>query len=322
MMSCLRLAAPVVLAVRSGLPPARRGRAGRRRQRRPRRRSRRPIRTWKRRTPLQPGDAFGEEVTLPAAHHHLPARPQQMGQRASTRWSIPSNRSTQYLAKQGIEPNGPPMTIYVETDDTGFGFRVAVPVAQARRTRPRATSRSARRRPARRSNSCTAAPTARWTKPMRRSSIISTTRGWRPRTFSSRNIPTARSARRQAQGQCLRSGEMTMTDMPDIAILVDLARRLSPPPPLPGAGDRQARHRHRPGLDLGGARHRGDPHRRHQPGQDRARGERRQRQADDRGDERDQGSGIADARHPDLAAVAAAAIRSTRAAPTACSASR
>ena len=33
-------------------------------------------------------------------------------------------------------------------------------------------------------------------------------------------------------------------------------------------------------------------------------------------------SGIADARHPDLAAVAAAAIRSTRPAPRACSASR
>jgi len=35
------------------------------------------------------------------------------------------------MAKLGVKPNGPPMTIYTATDDTGFQFQAAVPVAQA-----------------------------------------------------------------------------------------------------------------------------------------------------------------------------------------------
>jgi effector-binding domain-containing protein len=34
-----------------------------------------------------------------------------------------------YLEKQGIKPDGAPMTIYTSTDDTGFQFQAAVPVA-------------------------------------------------------------------------------------------------------------------------------------------------------------------------------------------------
>ena len=49
------------------------------------------------------------------------------------------------------------MTIYTQTDDTGFNFRAAVPVAQAPKDARRATSQSARHRPARRSNSSIAA---------------------------------------------------------------------------------------------------------------------------------------------------------------------
>jgi effector-binding domain-containing protein len=36
-----------------------------------------------------------------------------------------------FLAKQGIKPAGPPMTIYTSTDDTSFQFEAAVPVADA-----------------------------------------------------------------------------------------------------------------------------------------------------------------------------------------------
>jgi effector-binding domain-containing protein len=34
------------------------------------------------------------------------------------------------MAKQGLQASGSPMTIYTATDDTGFQFRAALPVAQ------------------------------------------------------------------------------------------------------------------------------------------------------------------------------------------------
>jgi effector-binding domain-containing protein len=36
----------------------------------------------------------------------------------------------EYLTKAGIKPAGPFMTIYTETDDTGFSFQAAAPIAQ------------------------------------------------------------------------------------------------------------------------------------------------------------------------------------------------
>ena len=35
------------------------------------------------------------------------------------------------LGKQGVKPNGPAMTIYTSTDDTGFEFQAGIPVAEA-----------------------------------------------------------------------------------------------------------------------------------------------------------------------------------------------
>ncbi len=43
----------------------------------------------------------------------------------------------QYLDKQGLKPNGPAMTIYTSTDDTGFRFQAALPLAEAPKTPPR-----------------------------------------------------------------------------------------------------------------------------------------------------------------------------------------
>jgi hypothetical protein len=85
------------------------------------------------------------------------------------------------LDKQGVKPNGPPMIIYTATDDTGFQFQAAAPVA-------RATSRLANRQPAKRSNSSIAAPMTPWIRPTKRSPIISTTSGSKPAIFSSSNI--------------------------------------------------------------------------------------------------------------------------------------
>ncbi len=80
-------------------------------------------------SPLQPGDAFGEEVTL--------AQRTIVYLKGHTNWDaafdtlVDTFKSlNEYLDKQGIKPNGPAMTIYTQTDDTGFQFDAAVPVAE------------------------------------------------------------------------------------------------------------------------------------------------------------------------------------------------
>jgi effector-binding domain-containing protein len=42
-----------------------------------------------------------------------------------------------YLDRQGLKASGPSMTIYTSTDDTGFSFQAAVPVAEEPRNPPR-----------------------------------------------------------------------------------------------------------------------------------------------------------------------------------------
>ena len=42
-----------------------------------------------------------------------------------------------FLAKQGIKPAGPLMTIYTGTDDTSFSFQAAVPVNEAPKDPPK-----------------------------------------------------------------------------------------------------------------------------------------------------------------------------------------
>ena len=81
-------------------------------------------------SPLQPGDAFGEEVTLPARTI--------VYLKGHTNWDaafetlVDAFKSlNEYLDKQGIKPNGAAMTIYTQTDDTGFNFDAAMPVAEA-----------------------------------------------------------------------------------------------------------------------------------------------------------------------------------------------
>lgn len=80
--------------------------------------------------PAQPGDAFGEEVQLPERNI--------VYIKGHTNWDtafdtlIDSFKSlNDYLAKQNIKPTGPYLTIYTETDDTGFSFQASVVVAQA-----------------------------------------------------------------------------------------------------------------------------------------------------------------------------------------------
>ena len=81
-------------------------------------------------SPLQPGDAFGEQVTLPER--------KIIYLKGHTNWDtaydtlIDAFKSlNDYFAKQGLKADGPAMTIYTQTDDTGFSFQAALPVAQA-----------------------------------------------------------------------------------------------------------------------------------------------------------------------------------------------
>ena len=81
-------------------------------------------------SPLQPGDAFGEPVVLPERTI--------IYLKGHTNWDaafdtlIDAFKSlNEYLDKQAIKPNGLAMTIYTQTDDTGFSFEAALPVAQA-----------------------------------------------------------------------------------------------------------------------------------------------------------------------------------------------
>ena len=79
--------------------------------------------------PAQPGDAFGEELTLPDRNI--------VYVKGRTNWDtafdnlIDAFKSlNDYLAKQNIKPAGPYLTVYTETDDIGFSFQAGVIIAQ------------------------------------------------------------------------------------------------------------------------------------------------------------------------------------------------
>jgi effector-binding domain-containing protein len=87
-------------------------------------------------SPLQPGDAFGEQVILPERTI--------VYLKGEGRWDtafetlIDAFKSlNQYLDKQGISANGPAMTIYTETNDSGFQFQAALPIAEAPKNPPK-----------------------------------------------------------------------------------------------------------------------------------------------------------------------------------------
>jgi effector-binding domain-containing protein len=80
--------------------------------------------------PLQPGDAFGLEVVLPERTIVLT--------RGHANWDsafdtlVASFRALKAtMDKDGIKPTGPAMTIYTKTDETGFDYQAAYPVAAA-----------------------------------------------------------------------------------------------------------------------------------------------------------------------------------------------
>lgn len=84
----------------------------------------------------KPGDPFGEEVTLaPKTIVYL---------KNSATWDsafetiLDSFKNVYaFLDRQGIKPAGPAMTIYTASDDAGFEFQAAVPIAEAPKDAPK-----------------------------------------------------------------------------------------------------------------------------------------------------------------------------------------
>jgi effector-binding domain-containing protein len=79
---------------------------------------------------LQPGDAFGLEVMLPELTIVLTKGHANWDSAFDT--LIASFKALHaYLDKEGIKPTGAAMTIYTKTDETGFDFEAAYPIAAA-----------------------------------------------------------------------------------------------------------------------------------------------------------------------------------------------
>ena len=85
---------------------------------------------------VKPGDPFGEEVTLtPKTIIYL---------KSSATWDSAFETILDafknvyaYLDRQGIKAAGPAMTIYTASDDAGFEFQAAVPIAEAPKDPPK-----------------------------------------------------------------------------------------------------------------------------------------------------------------------------------------
>jgi effector-binding domain-containing protein len=78
----------------------------------------------------QPGDAFGKEMTLPERTI--------VYLKGHTNWDSAFDTLVEafktlhgYLDKEHIAPTGAAMTIYTQTDETGFQFEAAYPIAKA-----------------------------------------------------------------------------------------------------------------------------------------------------------------------------------------------
>lgn len=129
-MSCIRIAATVLVALVFAVPALAQSASPPASSQPPPAEPMPPISGPTSPSPLQPGDAFGENVILPERTI--------IYLKGHTNWDaafdtlVDAFKSlNEYLDKQGIKPNGPAMTIYTQTDDTGFTFEAAMPIAQA-----------------------------------------------------------------------------------------------------------------------------------------------------------------------------------------------
>src|SRR5579863_4986209 len=86
-------------------------------------------------TTAQPGDPFGEDTTLTA-------KP-MVYVKGTGNWDNAFETITKslktvkaYVDKEGLKVDGQPMTLFTATDDTGFQYEAAIPLAEAPKTPP------------------------------------------------------------------------------------------------------------------------------------------------------------------------------------------
>lgn len=86
--------------------------------------------------PLKPGDAFGDEVTLPERTI--------LYYRGHGNWDTAFETLVDafaslkdYMQSKNIAATGNPMTIYMQTSDAGFEFLAALPIAEAPQDSPK-----------------------------------------------------------------------------------------------------------------------------------------------------------------------------------------
>jgi effector-binding domain-containing protein len=82
------------------------------------------------------GDPFGQNTTL-AAKTIVYVKGTGTWDKAFETITGAFKKIDAYLDKEGIKANGMPMTIFTATDDTGFDFQAAVPIAEAPKNPPR-----------------------------------------------------------------------------------------------------------------------------------------------------------------------------------------
>jgi effector-binding domain-containing protein len=83
----------------------------------------------------KPGDAFGEDVTL-AAKPIVYLKGSGTWDQAFATISGALKKVEAYMAQTGLKADGLPMTIFTSTDDHGFDYQVAVPLAETPKEPP------------------------------------------------------------------------------------------------------------------------------------------------------------------------------------------
>jgi effector-binding domain-containing protein len=79
-------------------------------------------------TPAQPGDVFGQDTTL-SAKTMIYVKGSGTWDKAFPTLTAAFKKIKAYLDKEGIKPDGLPMTIFTATDDNGFDYEAAIPIA-------------------------------------------------------------------------------------------------------------------------------------------------------------------------------------------------
>jgi effector-binding domain-containing protein len=87
-------------------------------------------------TAPQASDAFAESTTLPAKTI-IYVKGTGSWDKAFEILSGSFRKLKTYADKEGLKTDGLPMTIFTATDDTGFTFQAAIPLAEAPKTPPR-----------------------------------------------------------------------------------------------------------------------------------------------------------------------------------------